>query len=95
MGYLTACGSLARTLGPIFVAQVYDAWGPRVTFAATCAVLALTIAINCATFRRLVPFASSPYRKPRSKSRSKANSGGRGGSGSNGILPVRPTGSLQ
>ncbi|VDI77954.1 MFS transporter, ceroid-lipofuscinosis neuronal protein 7, partial [Mytilus galloprovincialis] len=29
MGWLTASGSLARTVGPIFVSQVYNAYGPR------------------------------------------------------------------
>ena len=86
MGFLTACGSLARTLGPIFVAQIYDAWGPRVTFASTCAILAVTIGINCATYRRLVPFATSSYRK-----RSSDQGGGR----RNGSVYVNPTGSLQ
>ena len=86
MGFLTACGSLARTLGPIFVAQIYDAWGPRVTFASTCAILAVTIGINCATYRRLVPFATSSYRK---------RSSDQGGGSRNGSVHVDPTGSLQ
>ncbi|XP_076446302.1 major facilitator superfamily domain-containing protein 8-like [Babylonia areolata] len=69
MGVITASGSLARTLGPVFVSQMYDAQGPRVTFAATCAVLVLTLVVNGVGFRRLVPFDLSPYR------------GGRGGGG--------------
>ncbi|XP_070197543.1 major facilitator superfamily domain-containing protein 8-like isoform X2 [Littorina saxatilis] len=65
MGFITACGSLARTLGPIFVAQIYDAFGPRVTFAASCAILLITIVVNCVWFRRLLPYAVTPYRKRR------------------------------
>ena len=86
MGFLTACGSLARTLGPIFVAQIYDAWGPRVTFGSTCAILVLAVGINCATYRRLVPFATSPYRK-----RSRSHEDG----SRNGSVHVDTTGSLQ
>uniref|UniRef100_A0A4W2FIB1 Major facilitator superfamily domain containing 8 n=1 Tax=Bos indicus x Bos taurus TaxID=30522 RepID=A0A4W2FIB1_BOBOX len=29
MGWLTASGSAARILGPVFISQVYTAWGPR------------------------------------------------------------------
>jgi hypothetical protein len=53
-------------LGPIFVAQIYDAWGPRVTFASSCAVLIVTIIVTLVFFRRLIPYADSPYRKRKS-----------------------------
>ncbi|XP_046576329.1 LOW QUALITY PROTEIN: major facilitator superfamily domain-containing protein 8-like [Haliotis rubra] len=55
MGWLTASGSLARTLGPIFVSQIYYSFGPRVTFAADCAVILVTILAIIAVFKRLVP----------------------------------------
>uniref|UniRef100_A0A8D1AFF2 Major facilitator superfamily domain containing 8 n=1 Tax=Sus scrofa TaxID=9823 RepID=A0A8D1AFF2_PIG len=32
MGWLTASGSAARILGPVFISQVYTAWGPRWAF---------------------------------------------------------------
>lgn len=63
MGYLTATGSLARTLGPIFVSQIYDAYGPRVTFASACAVLLLTVGLCLLSYRRLLPFSDTPYRR--------------------------------
>ena len=56
MGWLTAAGSLARCLGPVFVSQVYDAYGPRVTFISMCVLTVLTIAGFIAVCRRLVPF---------------------------------------
>ncbi|KAK7496588.1 hypothetical protein BaRGS_00012240, partial [Batillaria attramentaria] len=62
MGFLTATGSLARTLGPIFVSQVYDAYGPRVTFASSCGVILLTLCCCAAAYRRLLPFATTPFR---------------------------------
>jgi ceroid-lipofuscinosis MFS transporter 7 len=42
MGWLTASGSLARTIGPIFVSQVYNDYGPRVTFIAMIIIVFLT-----------------------------------------------------
>lgn len=76
MGILTACGSLARTLGPIFVAQVYDTWGPRVTFASSGAILLVTIVITVVCFHRLLPYADTPYRKKGSSAASKESAGG-------------------
>ncbi|XP_052795979.1 major facilitator superfamily domain-containing protein 8-like [Mya arenaria] len=57
MGWLTASGSLARTLGPVFVSQVYDAYGPRVTFIAMLVLIVITIGGFVAVFRRLVPYS--------------------------------------
>ncbi|KAJ8298001.1 hypothetical protein KUTeg_024532, partial [Tegillarca granosa] len=45
MGLLTASGSLARTLGPIFVSQIYNSYGPRVTFIAVSILVLLTIGL--------------------------------------------------
>ena len=56
MGWLTSAGSLARTLGPVFVSQVYDAYGPRVTFATMLAIIVVTIVVVIVVFRRLVPY---------------------------------------
>ena len=56
MGCLTAAGSLARTLGPVFVSQVYDAYGPRVTFISMCVLIILTVAGFLLVCRRLVPY---------------------------------------
>ncbi|XP_069129882.1 major facilitator superfamily domain-containing protein 8-like [Argopecten irradians] len=56
MGLLTGSGSLARTLGPVFVSQVYNAYGPRVTFSATCGIVLLSFCGCIAVFKKLVPF---------------------------------------
>ncbi|XP_060589826.1 major facilitator superfamily domain-containing protein 8-like [Ruditapes philippinarum] len=56
MGWLTAAGSLARTLGPVFVSQVYDAYGPRVAFTAMTANIFITLIILLIVYKRLVPF---------------------------------------
>lgn len=59
MGWLTAAGSLARTLGPVFVSQIYDAYGPRVTFITLIGLIILTIFGFISVFKRLVPFRKS------------------------------------
>lgn len=59
MGWLTAAGSLARTLGPVFVSQVFDAYGPRVTFIALIGIIILTIIGLLVVFKRLVPFGKT------------------------------------
>ncbi|KAK3100140.1 hypothetical protein FSP39_015244 [Pinctada imbricata] len=56
MGWLTASGSLARTIGPIFVSQVYNSYGPRVTFISMSGVVLFTIGGFCGIYRKLVPF---------------------------------------
>ena len=56
MGVLTAAGSLARTVGPLFVTFLYDVTGPQITLASIVGVLGiaiLTLSISC---YRLVPF---------------------------------------
>ena len=56
MGWLTAAGSLARVLGPIFVSQIYDAYGPRITFIAMIILIVLTLIGLSLTFKILVPY---------------------------------------
>lgn len=60
MGWLTAAGSLARTLGPVFVSQVYDAFGPRWSFSSLIGIIVVTIVAFIAFFKRLVPFGDIP-----------------------------------
>lgn len=57
MGWLTASGSLARTVGPVYVSQVYDSFGPQVTFGSCCGFIVVTIVFYLIVFRRLVPFS--------------------------------------
>ncbi|XP_028923140.1 major facilitator superfamily domain-containing protein 8 isoform X1 [Ornithorhynchus anatinus] len=57
MGWLTASGSGARVLGPVFVSQVYTGLGPRWAFGSVCGLLLLTLALLAAVHPRLVAFS--------------------------------------
>uniref|UniRef100_A0A2C9KCS2 Major facilitator superfamily (MFS) profile domain-containing protein n=1 Tax=Biomphalaria glabrata TaxID=6526 RepID=A0A2C9KCS2_BIOGL len=65
MGWLTASGSLARTVGPIYVSQVYDLFGPQVTFGSCCGIVFLTICFYLIVCKRLVPFSFKDTSLPR------------------------------
>ncbi|KAL4660964.1 major facilitator superfamily domain-containing protein 8 isoform X1 [Arapaima gigas] len=57
MGWLTASGSGARTLGPVFVSHVYTNLGTRWTFGLICAIVfAAHILLGC-MYRRLIAFS--------------------------------------
>ena len=60
MGWLSASGSLARTVGPIYVSQVYDQFGPQITFGSVAGIIFLAIVFFLMMFRRLVPFTYKP-----------------------------------
>ncbi|KAG9338579.1 hypothetical protein JZ751_025637 [Albula glossodonta] len=57
MGWLTASGSGARTLGPVFVSQVYTLLGPRWAFSLICSVVLAAVLLLCAMYRRLIAFS--------------------------------------
>uniref|UniRef100_A0A665XFQ5 Major facilitator superfamily (MFS) profile domain-containing protein n=1 Tax=Echeneis naucrates TaxID=173247 RepID=A0A665XFQ5_ECHNA len=57
MGWLTASGSGARTLGPVFVSQVYTILGPRWAFSIICGMLVMAIIFLSSTYRRLIAFS--------------------------------------
>ncbi|KAJ8382452.1 hypothetical protein SKAU_G00032300 [Synaphobranchus kaupii] len=57
MGWLTASGSGARTLGPVFVSQVYTLLGPRWAFSLICGVVLAALILLSATYRRLIAFS--------------------------------------
>uniref|UniRef100_A0A5F8GWD8 Major facilitator superfamily domain containing 8 n=1 Tax=Monodelphis domestica TaxID=13616 RepID=A0A5F8GWD8_MONDO len=57
MGWLTASGSGARILGPVFVSQMYTYCGPRWSFSLVCAIILLTVVLLGAVYRRLIPFS--------------------------------------
>ncbi|XP_074651229.1 major facilitator superfamily domain-containing protein 8-like [Tubulanus polymorphus] len=61
MGWITASGSSARTLGPVFVSYVYDSYGPRYIFASVSGVLLLTVifTFSLILLKRLLPFKSA------------------------------------
>ena len=56
MGVLTAAGSLARMVGPIFVSTLYEHTGPEVTFATVDGIVGIGILILLVFFTKLVPF---------------------------------------
>ncbi|TRY68880.1 hypothetical protein TCAL_11023 [Tigriopus californicus] len=56
MGALTAGGSLARVLGPIFVTFVYQSLGTYATMGIVTGSMVLSLIITLLTYKRLVPF---------------------------------------
>ncbi|XP_036914443.1 major facilitator superfamily domain-containing protein 8 isoform X2 [Sturnira hondurensis] len=57
MGWLTASGSAARILGPVYISQVYTSWGPRWAFSLVCGIVVLTITLLGVLYRRFVAFS--------------------------------------
>ncbi|KAF6306660.1 major facilitator superfamily domain containing 8 [Rhinolophus ferrumequinum] len=57
MGWLTASGSAARILGPVFISQVYTSWGPRWAFSLVCGIVVLTITLLGVVYKRLIAFS--------------------------------------
>ncbi|KAM9836301.1 major facilitator superfamily domain-containing protein 8 [Aulostomus maculatus] len=57
MGWLTASGSGARTLGPVFVSQVYTLLGPRWAFSLICGVVLGSILLLGSVYHRLIAFS--------------------------------------
>ena len=56
MGALTASGSLARVMGPIFVTYVYNAFGLYVTFGIIEILTIITLILNLVYYKKMVPF---------------------------------------
>lgn len=57
MGWLTASGSGARTLGPVFVSHVYTILGPRWAFSLICGMVVLAIILLISLYHRLIAFS--------------------------------------
>lgn len=57
MGWLTASGSGARTLGPVFVSHIYTILGPRWAFSVICVIVLVAIVLLGAMYKRLVAFS--------------------------------------
>uniref|UniRef100_A0A3B3BSP5 Major facilitator superfamily domain containing 8 n=1 Tax=Oryzias melastigma TaxID=30732 RepID=A0A3B3BSP5_ORYME len=57
MGWLTASGSGARTLGPIFVSHVYTLLGPRWAFSLICGMVLAAIVLLSSSYRKLIAFS--------------------------------------
>lgn len=57
MGWLTAAGSGARTLGPIFVSHVYTLLGPRWAFSLICGIVVGAILLLSVVYKRLIVFS--------------------------------------
>lgn len=58
MGWLTAAGSGARTLGPIFVSNVYTLFGPRWAFGLICGMVVGAILLLSIFYKRLIGFSA-------------------------------------
>lgn len=56
MGFLTAAGSLARSLGPVFVSYVYTHTGPQITFGILDGYVGFMIILSVVSYKRLVPY---------------------------------------
>ena len=56
MGVLTAAGSLARVVGPMFVTFMYDKLGPQITFATIDGIVFTAIILLMIVYYRLVPY---------------------------------------
>ncbi|RMB99544.1 hypothetical protein DUI87_23797 [Hirundo rustica rustica] len=57
MGWLTASGSGARILGPIFVSQIYTHLGPRWAFSLICGVVVVSLLLLEIVYKRLIAFS--------------------------------------
>lgn len=57
MGWLTASGSGARTLGPVFVSQAYTMLGPRWAFSLICGMVVGAIILLSSVYHRLIAFS--------------------------------------
>uniref|UniRef100_A0A3B4BAH1 Major facilitator superfamily domain containing 8 n=1 Tax=Periophthalmus magnuspinnatus TaxID=409849 RepID=A0A3B4BAH1_9GOBI len=57
MGWLTAAGSGARTLGPVFVSNIYTHLGPRWAFSLICGLVLGAIVLLVAVYKRLIAFS--------------------------------------
>uniref|UniRef100_A0A8V0XZ28 Major facilitator superfamily domain containing 8 n=1 Tax=Gallus gallus TaxID=9031 RepID=A0A8V0XZ28_CHICK len=57
MGWLTASGSGARILGPVFVSQIYTHLGPRWAFSLICGVVVLSLLVLEIVYKRLIAFS--------------------------------------
>ncbi len=55
MGYLTAAGSLARIIGPIYMGQMYSYVGPRLSLAIVLAMLILSVLLGAWHYSKFVP----------------------------------------
>ncbi|KAI6069526.1 Major facilitator superfamily domain-containing protein 8 [Aix galericulata] len=57
MGWLTASGSGARILGPVFVSQIYTHLGPRWAFSLICGVVIISLLVLEIVYKRLIAFS--------------------------------------
>lgn len=57
MGWLTASGSGARILGPVFVSQIYTHLGPRWAFSLICGVVVASLLLLEIVYKRLIAFS--------------------------------------
>jgi len=63
MGLLTAVGSLARIVSPIFVSEIYKEFGTYWTFGLCAGSIVLATLVTLATYTRLVPLETRMARQ--------------------------------
>lgn len=57
MGLISAAGSAGRTVGPLILANVYYADGPRATFVMCIGIISLALVILLVFYKRIVPYS--------------------------------------
>ena len=62
MGMLTSAGCLSRLIGPGIVGTLYHEFGPWPTYSVGMGLIALSLLVYLATYKRIKPFAA-PLRR--------------------------------
>uniref|UniRef100_A0A914CFI9 Major facilitator superfamily (MFS) profile domain-containing protein n=1 Tax=Acrobeloides nanus TaxID=290746 RepID=A0A914CFI9_9BILA len=57
-------GSVARTIGPIVVAVMFENYGPEITWVLPIIMLAVTVLLWIICWKKIVPLDSNPKLKP-------------------------------
>ena len=70
-GLVLQVGSFARTVGPIFVTQIFTSYGPIATWIMEIVLITLAIVFVCVGYTHLVPLATLADMKSGDKCRHK------------------------
>ena len=63
MGWLSACGSLARIVGPVYVTIVFEHYGLRWSFSVIVFLNLVTLISLVFSWKRLVPYGERKKRR--------------------------------
>lgn len=78
MGYLTASGSFARIVGPIYIGAVYESLGQRFALLSVFVLLTIGSLMILIFYQKFVPFGSDEIRKRSSESTDANHNGVKG-----------------